>query len=152
MSEFNKKINIIYASSSGNTELVLEYVSEVLEKYGYENQLMKSEVTSIDVIKENDLFIFGTSTWEHGEINPLFQNLLNKMNDTDMSNKRAGFVGLGDTRYEPVLFCEGMEIIRKSFIDNGGKQIAESLKIDKEPHEKLDTVVKNWVNSLIKQI
>ncbi|MBD3362548.1 hypothetical protein GF362_02410 [Candidatus Dojkabacteria bacterium] len=142
---------IIYATGSGNTELVCEEVSKLFKINNIENVLHRAEITSIDVIKNNQMFIFGTSTWEHGEINPYFNHLLKKMRDIKLKGKKAGFIGLGDNRYEKFLFCEGIEILRRAFLENGGEQIGNTLKIQGEPHDQLETRVKQWVKRFIEE-
>ncbi len=136
-------IHIIYASTSGNTELVVETIGEILKNKGINIYYHRAEITSIDVVKDNNLFILATSTWEHGELNPYFKNLLKEMKTLDLSGKYAGFVGCGDTRYEPVLFCEGMEILRRTFLENKGEEIYNALKINGDPNNVLDEV-KQW--------
>lgn len=139
-----KDIYIIYASTSGNTELVCERIAEILQENKYSLHLSRAEKTNIDIIKDNSLFIFATSTWDHGVINPFFVRLLTEMEHEDFKNKHAGFVGCGDIRYEPILFCEGIETIKKLFLKNSGSQISHTLKINGDPYKELDTSVKLW--------
>lgn len=58
-------VHIIYASTSGNTELVVENIAEYLKKRKVDTVLHRAELTDISVIKDNKHFIFGTSTWNH---------------------------------------------------------------------------------------
>ena len=142
-------IHIVYASTSGNVEAVMEKVAATLQEYHYPVTLHRAEQTKVDVFNLTDIFILATSTWEHGEINPFWNRLLKEMEAVDLSGKNAGFVGLGDKRYEPVLFCNGMEILRHEFITRGGGEIFEPLKINGEPYNLLDTVVKEWAYNFI---
>ncbi|HYD35223.1 MAG TPA: flavodoxin family protein [Vitreimonas sp.] len=141
-------VHAIYASTSGNVEAVIEKVAGILRAAGQAVELHRAEQTSLDVITNNDTFIIATSTWEHGELNPFFRKLLEEMKDQDFTGKRAAFIGLGDTRYEPVLFCQGMEIVRKAWIDQQGQQIFQTLKINGEPYHHLETVVSDWAQGL----
>lgn len=140
----NKSVTIIYASTSGNVEVVCEKVAQVLTENGYAAELHRAEVTEIDIVKDNQLFIFATSTWEHGEINPFFDKLLAAMAETDCAGKRAGYIGLGDFRYEPVLFNVAIDIVKETFEKQGGSQVSKILKINGEPYNLLDTTVKKW--------
>ncbi|MBL8014766.1 MAG: flavodoxin domain-containing protein [Candidatus Doudnabacteria bacterium] len=143
---------IIYASTSGNVELVCEYIQRSLGDAGIDTSLHRAEVTSIDLIKNADNMILATSTWEHGELNPFFAKLLSEMKQEDLGGKKAAFVGLGDRRYEPVLFCRGIEILQEAFTAQGGSQIGEILKIEGEPHTQLDSTVKPWLESIIQNL
>lgn len=135
------QLHIIYASTSGNVELVCEHVASYLsDHFQIESILHRAEKTDINVLLDNTKFILATSTWEHGELNPYFVNLHQQMSRQSMKDKSAGFIGLGDKRYEPVLFCEGMEIVRKTFLERGGQEVGEALKINGEPHHQLNLV------------
>lgn len=148
----NTAIHIIYASTSGNVELVCEHAASYLySNFQIESTLLRAEKTDIEVILNNDKFILATSTWEHGELNPFFANLNQQMSRQSLKGKSAGFIGLGDKRYEPVLFCEGMEIIRRTFTEREGAQIGEALKINGEPHHQLN-LVDAWCNEFGKLI
>ena len=70
------------------------------------------------------------------------------MQAESFKNKQAAFAGLGDRRYEPLLFCEGMETLRKVWLKNGGEEVCAPLKIQGEPYEQLNSVVTPWANML----
>lgn len=146
------EIKIIYASTSGNVEIVCERIQKILKENNIKSKLLKAQIANIDDVKSSPITIFATSTWEHGEINPYFDNLLAQMQKTDMSGLRAGFVGLGDLRYEKLLFCEGIEILKRTFVEKGGEQISTTLKMNGEPYHQLDTIVANWTNSFISKL
>lgn len=137
-------VQIIYASTLGNTEFVVEKIAEYLQKRKVKVALCRAELTDISVVKNNTHFLFGTSTWNHGIINPYFDKLVSEMKNLNLDKKYAGFVGLGDYRYEEVLFCHGIEILEDLFIKRGGKKIGSILKIDGDPFDQVDTVIKDW--------
>lgn len=142
----NTYIPIIYASTSGNVESVCMAVADMLNEKGYVTSLHRSEKIHESIIADNQTFIFAASTWEHGVLNPFFQPTLEILEKTDLSNKKAMFIGLGDMRYEKVLFNKAIEQVREVFISQGGEQIGVTLKINGEPYNQIDTIVKNWVN------
>lgn len=144
------QLHIIYASTSGNVELVCEHAAAYLfSHYQVESILHRAEKTDINAILDNSNFILATSTWEHGELNPYFANLHQQMSRQTMKDKHVGFIGLGDKRYEPVLFCGGMEILRQTFLERGGTEVIEPLKIDGEPHHQL-SLVEQWCDQYAK--
>jgi flavodoxin len=142
-------IPIIYASTSGNVEATCQRISDLLHEAGFKTSLYRAENTDINLIKESAFYLFATSTWEHGEINPFFYKLLVEIEKTDLTGKSAGFIGLGDTRYEQVLFCKGIDILRDAFLKSGGKDVYSPLKINGEPYQYFNTTVLNWTNKLI---
>ena len=141
-------IDLVYASTSGNVEIVMETVARVLQQNGFEIVLNRAEKTPIETIKKNKYFVFGTSTWDHGQLNPFFQTLYEAIQTVNFQNKEAAFVGLGDRRYEPVLFCEGINKIHGLWSEKGGKKIGTVLKIQGEPYENLDSKVVPWASEL----
>ncbi len=70
MSDSSLPIHIIYASTSGNTEFVMDKVADVWRKMGKEVFLHRSEKTDISILNDNKFFLLATSTWDHGTINP----------------------------------------------------------------------------------
>lgn len=145
-------IKIVYASTSGNVEAVCEQVANTINEHGYETSLYRSEQTDVTEIVNHSLFIFAASTWEHGRLNPFFEPLLDEMSSIDLTGKYAGLIGLGDTRYEPVYFCEGINRIEKEFKQKGGKQLANSLKIDGDPYSKLAGEVTDWAHLFVHEL
>lgn len=152
MLETPRKIEIIYASASGNVETVCEKINQLLISAGFQPSVHRAEVTRIELIKDNSLFIFATSTWEHGEISPYFHQIMGEMKETQFYGKFAGFVGLGDTRYEPVLFCGGMIQLQELFESQGGVTISVPLKINGDPHPLLDTMVTDWCEKFVRDV
>jgi flavodoxin len=128
----------------------VETVARVMRDQGLEVVLHRSEQTPVTVIQENDLFILATSTWEHGVLNPFFKRLFDEMKTVSLANKKAAFIGLGDTRYEPVLFNGGVKQIHKHWLKNGGLQVGGMLLINGEPYHLLDGEVTGWAREMAK--
>ena len=55
--ESSLPIHIIYASTSGNTEFVMDKVADIWREAGREVFLYRSEKTDISVIKDNKFFL-----------------------------------------------------------------------------------------------
>lgn len=141
-------IYLIYASTSGNVEATMEFIGRVLKKKGFEVFLNRAEKTPVDIIEKHKRFVFGTSTWDHGKLNPFFLNLYKEMQTRKFDDKQAAFVGLGDKRYEPILFCEGIIKLRQLWLGAGGEELVPTLKIQGDPFEQLETLVLPWANNL----
>lgn len=145
-------IHAIYASTSGNVEKVVETVAGILRAGGHTVTLHRAEQTPIELVTANSCFILATSTWEHGVINPFFKPLLEALKSTNCQGKRAAFIGLGDRRYEPVLFTEGMSILRNTWLQQGGQEIGEPLRMQGEPYAQIEYVVKPWTTSIMEAL
>ena len=145
-------IQIIYASASGNTEIVAETIRDVLRDNDIDYEIGRAEQTSEKTILESDLFLFATSTWEHGVINPHFNKVVDIIKHHQMIGKRAAFVGTGDTRYERVKFCGGMKMLRELFIEQNGRELINPLMIDGDVYGVLDTKVTEWAQELVENL
>jgi len=141
----------IYASTSGNVETVVETIAKTWQELGWEVALHRAEKTTLEVITQHTHFLLATSTWEHGALNPFFMTLYNEMKKADLTGKQAVFVGLGDERYEPVLFCEGIEIVKRRWVAQGGEVIGLPLRINGEPYAQLDKKVVPWAREIANQ-
>lgn len=139
-----RTIHAIYASTSGNVEAVVEKVAEIFRSQGLSVELHRAERTDPKIVAQNDLFLFATSTWEHGEINPFFKPLLKALKDISCVGKAAGMIGLGDNRYELVLFNMGIEKVRDAWKEQGGEQLYHTLKLNGDPYEHLEHEVAQW--------
>jgi flavodoxin len=138
-------LHCIYASTSGNVQATVEYVADWLRQKGVEVELHRAEQTPFQVVAENQQFLLATSTWEHGVLNPFFDKLAADFQINSLSGKKAGFIGLGDTRYEPVLFCGGMETLKNIWTKSGGEVKGNVLKINGEPFHQFESNVLPWL-------
>ena len=137
-------IQIIYASTSGHTEAVVDRVAEAWRKTGIKVSLHRAEQASMEVIKNNQLFLLASSTWEHGQVNHFFKKFLKELKEVELDGKRAAIIGLGDSRYEPVYIAEGAVKLERAWLAQGGKVVGEVLKIEGDPFTILETKVKAW--------
>jgi flavodoxin len=143
-------IHIIYASTSGNTEYVMEQVAKYWQEAGMQVKLYRAEQTTISTISDNKYFLFATSTWDHGTINPFFNALLAEMKKADFSGKTASFIGLGDRRYEHHYFCSGMTLLKTIWEKNQGKSVGVALTIGREPFDQvIEEMVQKWATETL---
>lgn len=150
MTESSNTIHIIYASTGGNTEHVMEQVAKYWQEQGALVKLHRAEQTPISVIQENQNFLLATSTWDHGTINPFFDKLLLEIKRTDLSGKIASFIGLGDRRYEKHYFCTGMLTLKEVWENSKGITVGIALMIGREPfEERIETMVRDWSNNTL---
>ena len=147
----NTPIHIIYASTSGNTEFVMDTVANKWRKMGREVILHRSEAIDIDTIKENNHFLLATSTWDHGTINPFFNKLFSEMKKTNCSGKQAAFVGLGDRKYTKHHFCKGMTLLKEVWEKSKGESLGIALTIGREPFDELMIkIIEDWAEKTLK--
>lgn len=150
MSNLPAPVHIIYASTGGNTEHVMEQVAKYWQEQGVQIELHRAEQTPLSVITDNQFFLLSTSTWDHGTLNPFFKRLFDEMKNSDFSGKVASFIGLGDRRYEHHYFCSGMTQLKELWEKNNGVAVGVALTIGREPFEEaIETMVKKWADETL---
>lgn len=99
------KIAIFYGSSTGNTEKVAEKIKQAFSG--------EAIALNVDDAHDKDLekfpyLIFGTSTWEIGDMQDDWQEFIAVVDKTDLSNKKVALFGLGDQELYPDSFADGV--------------------------------------------
>jgi flavodoxin I len=126
------KIMIVYASMSGNTEAIADYIAEGIESEGL--QVDKKEVLDVSAAEMNDYdaVILGAYTWGDGELPDEFLDFYDELAaDIDLSGKNCAAFGSGDTSYEH--FCAAVDILEAMMEEKGGKIVLNGLKIELAP-------------------
>lgn len=135
---------IVYASTSGNVEFVCETAAAVWQKAGFDCSLHRAEIAPTALIDDHDLLVLATSTWEHGVLNPFFNEWVKYLKTSDLSGKKAIFIGLGDMRYERHLFNQGYKELSAVFTEAGGEAIGRPLLLNGQPYDQKEARVEPW--------
>ncbi|AXX93080.1 flavodoxin [Malaciobacter molluscorum LMG 25693] len=162
---------IFYASSTGNTEEVVDKIAQKLEISELFN--ISNNQEDINKISEYDKLILATSTWGDGDLQDDWDEIWDEFKQIDFSNKTVALVALGDqdgyddtfvnslgTMYEQVI-KQGANVI--GFTSTDGYDFEEStalkndqfvgLVIDEDNQDDLtDERIENWTNQIKNQI
>ena len=126
-------IKLIYGSDTGNTELVTEDLVKLLDDV---------EVGTVADLSpedwDHDKFILGIPTWYDGELQSDWEDYFEEFKKIDFTNKTVAIFGLGDQLGYEEWFCDGVGILAKVVIENGGKSIGwtdidETYDLDEKP-------------------
>lgn len=138
------KVLIIYGSTTGNTEMVAEQVTDLLKKDGVD-VTMKSVVdaTVAELGNGYDLTVLGSSTWGDDDIEfqedfALFYDDLDK---AELNDKKVALFGCGDSSYEH--FCGAVDLLEEKMDVLGGKLVGEPLRIDGDPEDS-SSDIEDW--------
>lgn len=138
-----EKIIIAYASITGNTKLISESIKNKLsmnfsDKFEFELKDMAS-LTTEDLLN-NSKFIFGSSTWSDGDLNPTADEYFSKLASSNISlvGKKFFLFGLGESFYPN--FCTAIDKMAAYLKKLGAEVSDNTLKIDGDPNA--DNVVK----------
>ena len=117
------RIKLIYGSDTGNTELVTEDLVKLLDNI---------EVTTVaDLTPEDweyDNFILGIPTWYDGELQSDWEDYFEEFKTIDFTDKTVAIFGLGDQLGYEEWFCDGIGILAKEILKNGGTVIGYTTK------------------------
>ena len=148
------KILILYGTLTFNTETIAEHMHKVLVDSGKKNVdiLNLSEVEDLEIFRNYDFIIFGTSTWSDGEDNPdteeFYERMNSKLNHGSkdvFANKKFAYFGLGERHYEH--FCKSAYDAKKYFEKLGAETVGAVLEIDGYPEEPQLKQAEDWVLS-----
>jgi flavodoxin I len=130
------RIKLIYGSDTGNTELVTEDLVKLLDNI---------EVTTVaDLTPEDwdhDKFILGIPTWYDGELQSDWEDYFEEFKTIDFKGKVIALLGLGDQIGYDEWFCDGIGILAKVIIKNGGQVIGFTEKDDSYEFEDSKALV-----------
>lgn len=148
-------LHIIYASTSGHTEFVVDHVMEVLKKVnGVEVEKQRAELATADDMLRGDVLILATSSWNtggpEGQMNPHMHGLLrDRAADLDLQKKKVAVIGLGDDRYH--FLCRAADLMIEYIETHNGTLVKPELRIVNEPYGQEKTVEK-WTQEFLKAI
>lgn len=127
------KILMLYASATGNTELMAEAIVAYLEDRNNEVVTKTFDFDSIDV---EELFIYdailvGTHTWDDGELPYEVEDFYEELDDVDITGKVFGVFGSADSFYDT--YGGAVDLMADRLQNLGAKVVPQRLKVDLEP-------------------
>ena len=138
------KVKLIYGTDTGNTEAVIDnHLLNQLEDNDFEVETLQVDVISSEIWKNNERFILGIPTWYDGELQSSWEDYFELFKEVDFTGKTVAIFGLGDQIGYEEWFCDGIGILSKVILDNGGKVIGytekdDSYELDETPKSLVD--------------
>ena len=124
------KIKLFYGTDTGNTELVSNDIVRLLDGSAAEPDdvevITVDELTSEDW--DHDKFILGIPTWYDGELQSDWEDYFEEFKKINFTGKKVAIFGLGDQIGYDEWFCDGIGILGKVIIENGGKLLGYTQK------------------------
>lgn len=146
------KILMIYASQSGNTEMITDIIADNLSKLGHE-VIVKSfefDVIEMDALIDYDAILVGTYTWDDGEMPYEVEDFYVDLEDTDINGLLFGVYGSADSFYDT--FGLAIDLVAVRAKNLGANVIEERLKIDLEPDRKDEKRCASFANVISQMI
>ena len=139
------KVHIIYASTSGHTEYVVDVLELLWKDEGVEVSRQKAEEAVPEDLLQGDVLVLAASTWNtgsiEGQLNPHMHFLLKeKAKDVDLKGKKCALIALGDQRY--YYTARAGEHLRAFIDSHSGKIFSEQFTLLNEPFGKEEKIQK----------
>ncbi len=145
------KIQIIYTTSTGNTEHVIGVLRKSLESKGITVSSQLAEESSPEDLLKGDVLILACGTWNtggsEGQLHVRMDAFLNsKAKDIDLGGKQVAIIALGDDEF--YFTGRAIEHLIKYVMDHNGKLLGSPLLIINDPEEHDEKVCK-WGEKLV---
>ena len=115
----NKDIAIIYGSDTGATENVAKSIHQ---KIGEDKaDLLEVNKISPDDFKKYSTILMGVPTWYIGELQSDWDYFFSDFEKIDFTGIKTSYFGLGDQLGYPDSFVDGIGILAKVVLKNGGE-------------------------------
>ncbi len=140
------QIHIVYGSVSGNTELVVEKVAEILSG-AHDVELLRAKIADPEKLRA-DLLIFASPTYGHGQLENYMAALLEKIPPLTLKGQKTAVIGLGDPKYDSDYLIESAKILIEFLKKQEAEIVGLPLMIAKNPLPQLEIRVKAWAETL----
>lgn len=151
-----RNLTIVYASSTGHTEFVIDTLMDVLETELKDTRILKqrAELTKPEDLTSADILVLACGSWNtgnvEGQLNPyMFDLLNNRASEIHLAGKPTAAIGLGDDRY--YFTARAAEKLTDWIQASQGSILLPPLKIINEPFDQKPKI-QVWAKELAVQI
>lgn len=129
------KIILIYASMSGNTEMMAEEVADGVREAGIDLDVLDiMDGPEASDLENYDGILLGTYTWGDGEIPDDFLDFYDEIDNVDLTGKSAAVFGSCDSSYPE--YGAAVDIFIEKLGERGAEVYTQRLKVDLTPNEQ----------------
>lgn len=130
------KILVLFASMTGNTELMAEAIADHLIHLQHDVVIKTFDFDPIyvDELSEYDAVLIGTHTWDDGSLPYEVEDFYDDLADVDITGKTFGVFGSADSFYDS--YGGAIDLIGDHVQQLGAELLPLRLKVDLEPDAK----------------
>ncbi len=145
---------IIYGSTSGHTEYVVDTLVAALAEKGVKAVKMRAEKAEAKDLEAEGPLVLASSTWNtgnaEGQLNPhMFALLLDRAKGAALNGRPVACIALGDERYR---YRANAAVYMEAFVKgHGGTELCPTLKILNEPFGQ-EKAVQAWADDLYRKL
>ncbi|MCC3358485.1 flavodoxin [Bacillus sp. REN16] len=137
----NKAI-LVYASMSGNTELMATYIAEGVKEKGVQLDVKECFEIGPEELVSYDGIIIGSYTWGEGELPDELLDFYDEMEHLDFRYKKSAVFGSGSTLYSN--YGGAVDLLAEKLKARGAEVIADPLKVELTPNEEDELICKEF--------
>ncbi|MEM0991482.1 MAG: flavodoxin [Bacteroidota bacterium] len=115
------KVGLFFGSDTGTTEAITQDFKELWELT--ELEVIEACDMKVEDYARFEFIIIGLSTWYDGDLQSDFEDFFEDFKTIDFTNKIVAMYGLGDQYGYEEYFVDGLGILGKVILENGGKII-----------------------------
>jgi flavodoxin I len=129
------KIILIFASMSGNTEMMAQAIAKGVKEMGEQIEVIDVfEGPDVNDLESVDGILLGAYTWGDGELPDDFLDFYDELDSIQLIGKKAGVFGSCDSAYPE--FGAAVDILIKKLKERGAEVFSKELKIELTPDVK----------------
>lgn len=150
-----RTLTIVYTSTSGHTEFVIDTIEAVLKKTPDLRVVrQRAETTKPEDLRKGDALLLACGSWNtggpEGQLSPSMHELLTgPAKDTDLKAKPAAAIGLGDARY--YFTARAADKLTDYLQSRGAKLLLPTLKIVNEPFDQT-VKIEAWAKEFMQKL
>ncbi len=116
-----EKIGLFYGSDTGVTD---DITKDFVDLWGSDDlEVMEVGDANVEDFEKYKVLFLGLSTWYDGDLQSDWETFFDEFNTIDFTGKIVAIYGLGDQIGYAEYFVDGIGILAKVIIQNGGKVI-----------------------------
>ncbi|GEO64846.1 flavodoxin domain-containing protein [Companilactobacillus nantensis] len=127
------KILLTYTSLTGRNEEIAKYLAEYLKSKGADLDLQQIIDTDAFSLTDYDAVIVETYTYHDGEVPDEAQDFYEDLADVNLDKTK--FAVLGSSSKTHLHFGRAVDYFTMQLNSSNGEQVADSVKIDRDPDE-----------------
>lgn len=129
------KVLLLFASTTGNTELMADAIADQLLSHQHEVKIKSFDFDRIDVdeILDYDAVLVGTHTWDDGDLPYEVEDFYDDLGDVDITGKIFAVFGSADSYYDS--YGAAVDLIADHAKNLGAEVLPNRLKVELEPDD-----------------
>lgn len=146
------QIALSYATYSGGTTMVAEYITHLFTEKRHTVTLLETENTTPEILMPNDLIILGSPSYGDEEPPEAMKHFVDETTPKTFSGKQFAIFGLGDKSFP--MFCGAVDLLERFVHKQKGALIVPSLRIDGyfSNQNESELQMSEWIETITKAV